>query len=1068
MLLGSTASGWERGRFNDGGQFALPETNFILDGSGNLVRSLHVNYNERFVSGTAPSANHFADATVTYSGGTPFDHYANADMAIGRWTGGQMTVADNNNVLTTLVNDLGTTSSYWFMTKALPVNYLPSLIGTTTYTQVGATLPTDSFGNVGTLPGANLTADFTAQTVDASVAFTIANQGLTIANSAIPIVAGTEGFEGVIEFGTAPTVSCSGTGCVVSGGYEGWLTGGFAGDTASSAHLAYKIWPTASPDSLVTDIIQGIVAFYTATPPPVGPAKAYTPKRVAVETAAPFNFNNGRLANSSDLIYVAGGTSTSGALSSITTGDIGGGQNSVSTETISGGTATSADAPSFASTGIQYGAWTDYIGYSQSSSFTLGGNSHNHPSRWMYGPVGYLDAAYWTGSAVTGPMAATFSYQLDGAPAPRSMNSGFDGVLNSAYITANFATLLVSAGVDVTMPGNENWVASISGQPIDVFNSTFGSSSSVSYGAGVTATTCATCGGYLNGYFTGQNYAGAILSYEMYGDFTNGGDQVQGNAAFTRVGVAGNTVVSDGTPAPNGNIVVATDGWNGASIYTTATTAGNVLTAYGSSGPGYNQNTTISGCTTCTATASGQVTTSGIYYGTWDSGTYSSSWSNTFTAGTLSPSYWITGPEAGPLYLPQALTGTASYSFDAGQVTNGAGVAGAVAGTTTLALDFNKQTVGINLDLSIEDTATTPVTHTWNATTLTGNEALLTVGMGLGGGVFSASSNNNGNGSGLLTVTVDGGATSATIYNADINGQLTGVGLNGAIMSFDLSGQLNTALPTFESISGVAAFTGAAQAVNTSHRYVAMSYYDPFAVVPQPLFGFYANNDARVTQDVSGNLTQFDMQIMSTNGGNGSMTFASNTSTLADYGTDVATGISWGRWAGGTFNATDRVTGSVTPVTNAGSLHWIAESAATAATTLPLVGTYTYINPVGTTPTDNMGGTGTLNSATLTADFTAHTVNMGVNVTVAGATLDAVAANAPIIQRTAFYASSQEPAASTSHLAVTCTGGTACSTTLGGSVFGKFTGANAIGAVMTYGLQNGNSAVSGVAAFHQQ
>jgi len=1060
MLLGSTASGWERGRFNAGNFGDLPETNFILDGAGNLVRSLHVNYNERFV-------NPYTDATVTYSGGVASDHYANADLAIGRWTGGQMTVADNNGILSPLVNNLGGTSSYWFMTKAVPVNYASALIGTTTYTQVGATLPTDSLGNVGTLPVATLSANFTAQTVDASVAFTLASQGLTIANPAIPIVAGTEFFEGVIELGTAPTVSCSGTGCVA--GYEGWLTGGFAGDTASNANLAYKIWPTAQANSLVSDLIQGVVAFNTGTAPTVGTAKAYTPNHVAVETAGQFGFGEWILANPADLVYVPGGTSTSGALTSMTVRAFGGGQNYVFTETISGGTATSADAPSFASTGIQYGAWTGYTGVSQSSSFTLDGISHGEPSRWMYGPVGYVDAAYWTGSAVTGPMAATFSYQLDGAPAPRSMNTGFDGVLNSAYITADFVTLLVDAGVDITMPGNENWVASMSGQPIDVNNGQFGQGSvAVSYGAGVAATTCATCGGNLDGSFTGQNYAGAILSYEMYSNFTNGGDQVQGNAAFTRIGVGGNTVVTDEMPTPTANTVVATDGWNGAAIYTTATTAGNVLTAYGWSGPGYSFNTTISGCTTCTATPSGQVGTSGIYYGTWDSGTYSSSWSNTFTAGTLSPSYWITGPESGPLYLPQALIGTASYSFDAGQVTNGMGVAGTVAGTTTLALDFTKQTVGINLDISIDDTATTPAVHTWNVATALGKEAALRNGMRTNGQAFYASTNDNGNGSGLLTVTVDSGATPATIYNADINGQLTGVGLNGAIMGFNLSGILNPGTaPTYESISGVAAFTGTAQDVATAHRYVGIAFYEPFAAVPQPLFGFYANNDARVTQDVSGNLTQFDMQIMSTNGGDGSMTFASNTATLTDHGTDAASGISWGRWAGGAFNATDRVTGIVTPVTNSGSLHWIAEPVATAATTLPLVGTYTYVNAGGTTPTDNTGVTGTLNSATLTADFTAHTVNMGVNVTVAGATLDAVANNAPIIQRTAFYASSQEPPTSTSHLAVTCSGGAACSTTVGGSVFGKFTGAEAIGAVMTYGLQNGNSAVSGVAAFHQ-
>jgi hypothetical protein len=165
-------------------------------------------------------------------------------------------------------------------------------------------------------------------------------------------------------------------------------------------------------------------------------------------------------------------------------------------------------------------------------------------------------------------------------------------------------------------------------------------------------------------------------------------------------------------------------------------------------------------------------------------------------------------------------------------------------------------------------------------------------------------------------------------------------------------------------------------------------------------------------------------------------------------------------------NSTDRQTGVVTPVTLTGSMHWIAEPVATAATTLPTTGTYTYTHVGGTAPTDNLGNVGTLNSATLTANFTAQTVNLGVNATVAGSTLNAVGTNVPIIQKTVFYASSLEPATSTSHLAVTCTGA-ACGTTLGGTVVGKFSGVGAVGAAMSYGLQNGNSTISGVAAFHR-
>jgi hypothetical protein len=810
-----------------------------------------------------------------------------------------------------------------------------------------------------------------------------------------------------------------------------------------------------------------------------GTYAAYNSNHIAVETAGGLNFSSGMMAAPADLVYVAGGTSTSGALQSMTFRDFGGGGNYTSTSTISGGTATSADAPAFATTGIQYGAWTGYTGESGNWSQSLGGKNGGAPDSWMYGPEGYLDAIYLpsTSAGLSGAMAGTFTYQMDGATAPKSQNTGLTGTLSSATFSVDFVNMVLSGNMALTMPGNENWGASVSNVPITV-GSPFYATPVVTYGVGVPAATCATCSGNVNGMFTGQNFAGAILSYDLYNNAPMAGGDVSGNVALTRVGVAGNATVANGTAVPTGNIVVATTGQNGSgsssvSTYPVAssTTTGNLLTAYGSTsiGNGYSSSysTTVT-CTTCTTNPSGQVATSGIYYGTWDAGTYASSFSSTFPAGTMAPSYWITGPEAGPLYLPQALTGTASYTFDAGQVNNYAGVAGAVLpGTTALTLDFSKQTVGINLDVSIADTATTPAVHAWNVTTLPGNEAVLGEGQGIGGAAFYASTYNNGGGSGLLTVSVDGSTANVTSPNASINGQLTGTGLTGAIMNFNLGGTLNaaTAAPTYENINGVAAFTGTAQAVATPHQYVSMSLADPFSPVPLPVLGFYANAQSRITTDASGNLTQFDIQAINNNGGGSSSTVANVSAVNADLGTDPVSGISWGRWAGGGVNVTDRATGIVSRATLKGSLHWITEPVATSAVTLPTSGTYTYTNAGGTSPTDNLGNVGTLNSATLSANFTAQTVDVGVNATVAGATLDAVGTSVPIIQNTVFYASSQEPATSTSHLAVGCSG-SPCGAT-GGVVIGKFTGAGAIGAAVTYGLNNGATTISGVTAFHR-
>jgi hypothetical protein len=1059
----------------------VPQTNtsFVLDGSGNLVEMRNTSFQIQPMQSTP--ATSIANADVTWSGGTAADTFKLADNSIymGRWANATVTVTD---LATTPIAPFSLTpaNSLWAVLLTPNSGYVQSLVGTTSYTMAGATKPFDAAGIIGTLNTVTLSADFTAQLVNATLNLTMPAASsmagtYAVTASNMPINTAVSGDSSGFGGNTTPAVSCSGgTGTCAGSGYSANVGGSFAGTAAASAGLGYDIWPTVAAGSPVTDLVQGLVAFNTTTAPTVGtggPFAAYNSNHIAVETSGGLNFNSGMLAAPADLVYVNGGiadVSTSGALSLMTFRDIGGGVNWIQTSTITGVTAISANA----SAGIQYGAWTGYTGQSNTWSQSLGGNNGGAPDSWMYGPEGYVDAS--NGALFAGTSAGTFTYQMDGATAPTSRNTRLTGTLTSASFTVNFASMLLSGNMTLTMPGNENWGAAVTNAPI-VLGSPLNVAPVVTYSVGAAAllAACSACSGNVSGMFTGQNLAGAILSYDLYNNAAMGGGDVSGNVALTRVGVSGNTVVANGGAAPTGNIVVATANQNGSvSTYpvTSSTTTGNLLTAFGSSGAGFSNSTTVT-CTTCTTNASGDVANSGIYYGNWSAGTYAQAISSTFTAGTLPPSYWITGPEAGPIYLPQALTGMASYTFNAGQVSNSAGVAGTF-GTTTLSLDFNKQTVGIILNVTINDLLGAP--HTWNAATTTGNEAVLGNGQGVSGAAFSASAFNNGGGSGLLTVTVDTGLTPVTIYNANINGQLTGTGLTGAIMSFNLDGVLNPlTAPTYENINGVAAFTGTAANTATPHQYVSIALADPFSPVPLPVLGFYANAVSTtlpvgVKTDVNGNLTQFDTQIINNNGGGSSSTVTNVSATNADHGTDAVSGISWGCWSGGTFTVTDRKTGAAPTVvtqTLSNSLHWIAEPVATTAVTLPTTGTYIYTNAGGTSPTDNLGNVGILNSATLSANFTAQTVNVGVNATVAGATLNAAGNSVPIIQQTVFYASSQEPAASTSHLAVTCTG--SCGATLGGTVIGKFTGAGAIGAAMTYGLQNGATTISGVTAFHR-
>lgn len=718
-------------------------------------------------------------------------------------------------------------------------------------------------------------------------------------------------------------------------------------------------------------------------------------------------------------------------------------------------------------TGIQFGRWTSVSGMGLSSSWQLGQQWMS--TDWMYGPEGYLDAGI---TALGGQMYGTFNYVLDGNTTPVDSRTGMTGTLTSATLSVDFINSLFNANLGLTISGT-NWQVNASGAPLSPtgganfgtsYNPVFGGNLAISMGVGTAPTLCSTCSGNLNGAFTGQNFAGAILSYNLYD--SNYVSNISGSVAWVRDPAVN---IFNGAAAPTGSYYVYS-GSNGGlqlsngglQLADTITTSGALLTSYGWASVTTPQSdyffTTVS-CVTCSSTPTANTASTGIYYGSWDAGTITQTWGSTF--GTFGPS-WIAGPEAGPLFLANALVGTKTYSFDGGMVTNGNGVAGTVQGTTALTVDFTRQVVGINLDLSVPDT-TTGAIHDWNATT----EAIIQGGQGIGGVDFYASSYNPG-GAGMLTVTVDG----VTPGSGYLSGQLTGMGFNGAIMSYNL--MIGAASQFPEQVNGVAAFVGASSDIATPRRWVMASVTDPNPVGASAVhaLGFYANSPTRMLTDGSGNLTRFDIDTVANNdsgNANGAMTLNSGTSALSNAGSDALTGISWGRWDAGSMDVTDRPTGVTTPTPLAGSLHWIAGPTETTAVTLPVSGTYAYTHAGGTMPTDNLGNAGTLNSATLSANFTAQTVDVGVNVNVAGANMVGTAANVPIIQNTAFYADSTLPQTSPSHLAVTCTG--ICGTSAQGAVLGGFTGAGATGAMMSYGFENigttNTQVISGVAAFHR-
>ncbi len=203
-------------------------------------------------------------------------------------------------------------------------------------------------------------------------------------------------------------------------------------------------------------------------------------------------------------------------------------------------------------------------------------------------------------------------------------------------------------------------------------------------------------------------------------------------------------------------------------------------------------------------------------------------------------------------------------------------------------------------------------------------------------------------------------------------------------------------------------------------------------------------------------LTRFENNSL--NGGYGPHAIGS-ASTL-DLGFDPASGISWGRWSTGSANFIESGSNSDSAIDlNGRSLHWVSGPDRTDIA-LPLSGTINYQLIGNTSPTDNLGNTGVLGAASLTADFgnmtTSSSVDIGINNQVWNAS------GTGIIQSNGDF---------TGTMNVSGTDSTSGAFTGSGNNAGFFTN-NALGAGMGYALEaTVNSTptnVTGTAIFQPQ
>jgi hypothetical protein len=189
-------------------------------------------------------------------------------------------------------------------------------------------------------------------------------------------------------------------------------------------------------------------------------------------------------------------------------------------------------------------------------------------------------------------------------------------------------------------------------------------------------------------------------------------------------------------------------------------------------------------------------------------------------------------------------------------------------------------------------------------------------------------------------------------------------------------------------------------------------------------------------------------------------TYQLGTSTVVQSGFDPETGLTWGRWSGGQAIVTNGGQSVGIDLHNT-SLHYIFAGSQSGPVALPLTGSASY-NVIGSTsPTNGVGDVGTLNSATLNANFTDRTVDASVNIGIAGQTWTGSASRMPIYRDQFFSAYSGTPVAGVPNpvpLAIGCT--PSCGSGATGSFSGFFAGSSGQRAGLMYNLGGNQGAVA--------
>jgi hypothetical protein len=399
--------------------------------------------------------------------------------------------------------------------------------------------------------------------------------------------------------------------------------------------------------------------------------------------------------------------------------------------------------------------------------------------------------------------------------------------------------------------------------------------------------------------------------------------------------------------------------------------------------------------------------------------------------------HWVVAPSGYPAYLADVLTGTATYTLVAATApTNQNNLTGTL-GAARIDANFTSRTLAVQIAFAI------PNIGSWQ--------------IGADSVPFAFNTFFGSSGDRVL-VTNGSGQTSRTSSSltGSFEGSFVGNGLGGAILGYGVSDRTAANPANWQFVSGVAALSGPRQNGTASYREGRVS--DPQGFLAD-FVRSYATTDRpdEVVVDAQGRVTAFSAPHAQF-GPHAS--YALGTAQVVESGVDAETGMVWGRWGGGVARISRDGT-NLDVALNTASLHYIFAGSQSGPVSLPLTGSAVYDVIGSTHPTNSHGDVGTLNSATLNANFTARQVDAAVNISIANQTWSASATNIPIYREQYFSAYSGTPISGVPNptpLAISCSPN--CVTGATGSIDGFFAGRNGQRAGMMYNLGGNQGAVA--------